>query len=228
MGAVSAVAGVLASAFVVLGVGQAHAAVVTFTGGTVTRLDATTQTTNNSIDWDNVDYYEENGFRLDFAPNSGSAFFSTHVGDYYSAGNDVIHGHWATGDFGFLTAIEITKIGGGTFDLNYFILVSNTEIGGGPASGFEQAWIEGFNSNVSTGSPVLLPSENWAFPATQIYLGSNFDSVDLVRFYVTNAVDCYGMDEFYIDEPAPVPEPSTALLAVVGFAALFAGALDRR
>lgn len=189
---------------------SASAAVIDFTGGTVTRLDATTETTNNTVTWDNVDYYEENGFRLDFLPNAGSTGFATNVGNYYGAGNDVIHAHWATGNYGGVTAIEITKIGGGTFDLNYFILTSNTDFGGGAASGNEQAWIEGFAANVSTGAAVLLPPENWGFPATQIFLGSAFDAVDQVRFYVTNAVDCFGMDEFYIDQAPPtVPEPAS-------------------
>jgi len=143
---------------------SAGAVVIDFTGGTVTRLDTTTETTNNVANWDNVDYYEENGFRLDFIPNAGSAGFATQVGNYYGAGNDVIHAHWATGNFGGITAIEITKIGGGTFDLNYFILTSNTDTGGSIASGFEQAWIEGFVANVSTGAPVLLPPEDWASP----------------------------------------------------------------
>jgi hypothetical protein len=51
--------------------------VVTFTGGVVTRLDATTETKNNVVSWDNVDYYEEGGFKLDFLPNTAGGFSRT-------------------------------------------------------------------------------------------------------------------------------------------------------
>lgn len=203
---------------------QSHAVVIDFTGGTVTRLDATTETTNNLVNWDNVDYYEEGGFRLDFIPNAGSSGFSTQVGNYYGALNDVIHSHWDTGDFGDVMSIEITKIGGGTFDLNYFLLTSNTDTGGSLASGFEQAYIEGFNSNVSTGAALLLPPEDWGFPAVPIVLGSAFNVVDKVVFTVTNPVDCFGMDEFFIDEPGPdIPEPASLalLLGSIGLVFVF-------
>lgn len=196
---------------------SASAAVIGFTGGKVVRQSGPDQTTNNSLNWDNVDYYEEAGFRLDFKPNgAATAGFATNIGDYYGARNDVIHAHWATGNFGGVTQIEITKIGGGTFDLNYFVLTSNTDTGGGTSSGNEQAFVEGFINNVSTGA-MRLPSEDWGFPATQIFLGANFDAVDLVRFYVTNAVDCFGMDSFYINEPAPprVPEPTSIALVAL-------------
>jgi hypothetical protein len=189
---------------------QAQATLVTFTGGNVVLHDASTQTTNNSVTWGDVDYYEESGFRLDFLPNQTG--ISSFVGNYYGVGNDVIHSHWETGDYGAVTAIEITKIGGGTFDLNFFTLTSNTDTGGSSASGFEQAYVQGFNSNVSTGGAILLPPENWGFPATQINLGTNFDSVDKVVFTVTNPVDCFGMDDFFINE---IPEPTSLVLCAL-------------
>jgi hypothetical protein len=40
-------------------------------------------------------------------------------------------------------------------------------------------------------------------------------------FTVTNAVDCFGMDNFYIDEPAPgIPAPGSLLLASMGLAGI--------
>lgn len=197
---------------------SAQAVLITFTGGTVTRFDATTQTTNNSVVWDNVSYYEESGYRFSFYSNSGG--FSSNIGDYYGAGNDVIHAHWATGDYGGVTLMEITQIAPGTFDLNYFTLTSNTDFGGGPASGNEQTWVQGFVNGNPTGAPVLLPPEDWGFPAVQIGLGPEFDAVDTVRFFVTNAVDCFGMDDFYINE---IPAPSTLVAG-----ALFGGLAMRR
>lgn len=183
---------------------KSHAVVVNFTGGTVTHLDGSTSVTDTSSIFDDVDYYEQGGFRLDFLPNSGSVGFATNIGDYYFAGNDVIHSHWETGGIGGVTAVEITKIGGGTFDLNYFILTSNTIIGGGPADGSERAFVKALDAtDTLIGTPVLLPSEDWGFPATSIFLGSDFDAATKVVFYVESTVACFGMDEFYIDEPAP-------------------------
>jgi hypothetical protein len=195
----------------------AGAAVIDFTGGTVVRHSGPNQTTNNSVTWSDVDYYLEDGFRLDFLPTPVSGG-SSYVGNYYGVGNDVIHAHWDAGDFGQVTMVKVTKIDGSAFDLNYFVLASNTHTGGGPASGTEQAFIHASVDGVTSSHSQLLPPENWGFPAQQIFLGSEFDNVKAFWFTVQSPVDCFGMDEFFIDQepPSAVPVPASAILMVMG------------
>lgn len=194
----------------------ASAVQIHFTGGTVIFHDDTTATTNNSVVWQGVKAYEESGFRFDYAFAGTPDPFATIIGDYYGAGNDVIHAHWESGDFGQVTRITFTKIDGSAFDLNYFILTSNTDTGGAPASGLERAFIHASVDGTTSSHSQLLPPENWGFPATQIFLGPQFDGIKAFWFEVENAVDCFGMDSFFIDEPPPPPIPEPAGLALLG------------
>ncbi|MGM9479673.1 PEP-CTERM sorting domain-containing protein [Roseateles sp. NT4] len=194
----------------------------------MTNNSSGTGITNNSVVYQDVSKYEEAGFRVQFF-FSGANPFSSIIGDYYGVGNDVIHGHWATGDYGTLTQIKITKIDGSSFDMNYFVLTSNTETGGGAASGNEKAYIHASGDGTSDDYSQLLPAENWGFPATQVFLGSQFDSVKAVWFDVANAVDCFGMDNFFIDQAAPgtVPEPGSLALAAFALFGMTAAARRR-
>ena len=198
--------------------GTAPAVIVDFTGGTATRSGGGTYVPNNSGYISDAVSYVENGFKLEFIGDSGI------IGDYYGGNNDVIHGHWATGNYGTLTEIKVTKVGGGTFDLNYFELTSNTAVGGGSATGAEKAYITANYAGALNATSILLPPDNWGWsgPNPQIFLPASYDGITSFSFTVSNKVDCYGMDMFYIDEPAPpvVPEPITAVMACIGLASL--------
>jgi hypothetical protein len=196
----------LTSIALALGISATASAVqIDFTDGT-----ATLQTNGQ------VDYYEEDGFKLDFIGDGGF------ISDYYGTGNDVIHAHWLNGCCGSLNQIKVTKNDATVFDLNYFVLTSNTDIGGGPANGTEQTFIHASVDGITSSFSMLLPSENWGFPATQVFLGNQFDNISAFWFTSNTTVDCFGMDNFFIDEEViiKVPEPAPLSLLLVSLIAL--------
>lgn len=200
-------------------VAMAPAAVVTFTGGTATITGGGTGTTDGQTQFQSVDFYTESGFKFDYLGGSGGS-----IGNYYGVGNDVIHAHWGVNE---MTSIEISKDGGGTFEFNYFVLTSNTLSPGGAPTGFEDVHVQAWLNGTQVGSDVILPSEQWGFPAVDVFFGTDFDLVDKIVITSTHtSFSCFGMDSFYIDQAAPVPEPSAAALMVLGAGALVA--LKRR
>ena len=199
--------------------GSSFGAYIDFTGGTAYLWNGGTFVPNGGTYVQGVDYYEENGFKLDFIEANRNRVFTSIIGDYYGGDNDVIHGHWSTGMYGDLTEIRVTKLDNTAFDLNYFILTTNTNTGGSVPSGNEQAWINASTDGTTISYSQLLPVDDWGWSGTnpQIFLGSQFDNIMWFSFTVTNSVDCFGMDNFYIDEQPPwIPAPGAILLGSIG------------
>lgn len=199
----------------------AQASLITFTGGTVTRNDGSTGVTNNAINWDDVQSYEQAGFRVTFIGTDSA--FSSNVGDFYEIGNDVLQGHWATGNFGYLTQIRLTRADGGAFSLGGFDIVANTDVGGGPASGNEHVYVHASADGSNDDFAQLLPSKDTGFPATPFALGSPFSNVRAIWFDVTGASDSFGIDNLNANN---VPEPGS--LALLGAGAFGLWATRRR
>lgn len=217
-------AGLVMVTFILGASGPSSGVVIDFAGGTATLSNATTVTTTNTGLWTNVDWYVENGIKVDFMLTGAQGLGI--IGDYYSGGfgtgggppyqNSILHAHW-----GAVNSIVFTKVSGLTFDLNYVDITSNTIIPGGQQTGNELSYI-----TTSGGYSMLLPSSDWGFAydnfgaigdgVSRLWFGSNFDNITSFTVTSQNAY-CFGMDNFYIDEPPPIiPAPGAILLGSIG------------
>lgn len=192
----------------------AHGVTIGFSGGTAHYLGGGSVVTDDSTYHDGIDYYEEAGFRLDFIGNTSvrprhPAVDSAIIGDWYLSGNSVLFGHWASGDYGELARIEVTRIGGGTFSLRSFTLTANEDFGGGTASGHEQTHLQN-----NHGYNMMLPSEDWSLLGTEILLPSSFENITSFSFYVNNTVQSFGLDNLRVEAGVPDSGATCALLAL--------------
>lgn len=212
------------------------ATIVTFTGGTGYLESGSTIVTDGVSQNSGIQKYIEDTVILDYlSPNEDWGFQT--VGNYYSEGDDVIHGHWTA-----ISSIEIYREGDTAFDLQFFHLTSNTEKGGGISTGKENIAIQGFLEGVAVTKEFALPSEDWGGDYQDVFLPDSFDNVDKVVIrdlsqwndgvYTQDewSAFCFGMDNFVFDEVVPqeiiqgnskelvvaLPEPSSLLLGSIG------------
>lgn len=227
------------SAFVLMVIfGMANvsqAVVIDFTGGTAfLSTGATVSPTDDGSFWENVDYYIEDGIKIDFIGGYGiiGNYYGTYTG-LSTENNSVIHAHWD-----WLSSIVFSKEDGTTMDLNYMDLSSNTTVGGGAANGTELSYV-----TTNNGDAMLLPSSDWGINylsngstpgdgIERLWMDTSFDNI--LSFTVTSQnAFCFGLDNFYIDEPAPpnpdvVPEPGTVFLTGLGLIGLLGLRMRRR
>ena len=211
----------LSMLFIILGITAfSNAAVIDFTGGTAYLSDGTSVTTTNTGLWNSVvDYYIEDGMMIDFVGGYGT------IGDYYNDsifggiggyGDSVIHAH----PFDQFD-IVFSKLDGSDFDLTYVDMTSNTDTGGGLASGDERSFI-----TTDLGHELMLAPSDWGINYTfyadvgdgivRNWMDSNFLGINSFTISSENAY-CFGMDNFFIDQPPPsIPEPATLILFGTG------------
>ena len=210
LGKVVAIAAVFAA-------GPAQGVVIDFVGGTARLSGGTDVVVTLGALYQDVDYYVQNGIRIDFVGGYGT------IGNYYAIGSrpanappvldNVIHAHWGEG----ISQILFSKVDGSTLDLNYMDLTSNTVVGGGQADGSELSFVS------SVFGVTKLASSDWGFAydfygnvgdgVARVYLDSKFDGITSFSVTSQNAY-CFGLDNFYIDEAPPtndVPDGGSTL-----------------
>lgn len=185
-----------------------------FTGGDA--ISALGVVTTN-IDGQNNDYlaqsYSEGALQVAITPSATEA----HLGDYYDqAPNGVLHLHWKGQEAGGTERATIVYQSSAPFDMNYFVLTTNTSIPGDAAQGNEDTYIVASADGQTETFKQLLPSQDWGLSdgVTEVYLGSEFDNVKAVWFESDGVSACLGLDRFYIDLKAP--EPSTSSPVYIG------------
>jgi len=91
------------AAVMVIMMGTAHAVVIDFAGGTATQVPpfGGSLPTSDTEGVSSVDYYTENGYKVDFIGNGFLDWTSSFVGKYDdydgdgpAVNNAVLHGHW--------------------------------------------------------------------------------------------------------------------------------------
>ena len=196
---------------------EVSATTVDFTSGAYRTindsLNTWVHTGTNSV---SATKFGSSGLYMAAEPGRG-AFTSepAYLGSYYSVQGDndaVEHLHWGLG----LDNREVSRFivksasGGAVFDLNYFVLTSNTDNGGGPADNTEDTYIVASKNGSTVHFRQKLPSVNWG-GRVPVYLGPEFNEIRAVWFESTSAY-CFGMDDLTVSAAPPGSAANNAVL----------------
>jgi hypothetical protein len=212
----------VASTAVLIAAGQVHAT-INFTGGTAHLAGGSTGVTNNWKDFSNVVYYEQDGYRFDFAGNTSAQY----VGTYYEGTNDVLHAHFGRIP---LKEIRVSKIDGSAFDLVSLVVISNVQKNFS-ATGLEQTFLNASHDGTTIGASYRLPSENWGPDSVKLVTpGTSFTHLKFFNITTSNYVTSVGIDDVTVhDAVASAPEPlSLAIWGSFGVVGMAVGAVRRR
>ena len=193
---------------------EVSATTVDFTSGAYRTFDDTLGTLvdgdSNSVSGTKFGHL---GLIMTAEPGRG-AFTSNALdfGEYYGDGNGVAHAHWLLGSDNREVSRFILKPAANTaqFDLNYFVLTSNTDLGGGPADNTEDTYIVASKNGSTESFRQKLPSVNWG-GRVPVYLGPEFNEVRTVWFESTNAF-CFGVDDLTVSAAPPGNAANNAVL----------------
>ncbi len=169
---------------------------ITFTGGE--GLDSSGNPyTSTGTSTDQINSYLENGVQLVTDPPNAS---NVSLGDYYGEGNAVVHMHF----HGQNERIIFSAESGEAFNLSDFVLTSNTQNGGGNATGNEQAYIVASEDGTNESFRYLLPSQSWGPQdgADVVTLGPEFENIRAFWFESDGNVYCLGMDDIHLASAA--------------------------
>lgn len=199
---------IVSGALLALAVNSASAAVITFSGGTATKLDGTTFVPADGVGTQNAKSYVENGMYMVIENGTRSIALGNYyggVGDGVS-GNSVIHGHWTN-----MERVYFAAQNGAAFNLTYLRITSNSTTANGPV------YIVASQDGLTASYSQKLEPSTWGYTDfNEIYFGAEFRGIKAFWFEARGTgAFCFGMDNFHVDIDPPAPSGTSGTTPLI-------------